>query len=33
MASIGHDSPEISQHYTSVGLEALQKAYTALSEV
>jgi hypothetical protein len=30
MEFIGHDSPEISQHYTQVGLEALKKAAGAL---
>jgi integrase len=30
MALIGHDSPEISQHYTHVGDEALKKACATL---
>jgi integrase len=33
MELIGHDSPEISQHYTHVGIEALKKAAAALPEV
>jgi integrase len=33
MALIGHDSPEISQHYTHVGDEALKKACAALPEI
>jgi hypothetical protein len=32
MELIGHDSPEISQNYTHVGIEALKKA-AALPEV
>jgi integrase len=33
MELIGHDSPEISQHYTHVGLEALKKACAALPAI
>ena len=33
MELIGHDSPEISQHYTHVGIEALKKAAAALPEI
>jgi hypothetical protein len=33
MELIGHDSPEITQHYTHVGLEALKKACAALPEI
>ena len=33
MELIGHDSPEISQHYTQVGIEALKKAAAALPAV
>jgi integrase len=33
MELIGHDSPEISQNYTHVGIEALKKAAAALPEV
>jgi hypothetical protein len=33
MELIDHDSPEISQHYTQVGLDALKKACAALPEI
>lgn len=33
MELIGHDSEQMSQHYTHVGMEALKKAADALPDV
>ena len=33
MALVGHDSEQMSQHYTHVGMEALKKAADALPDV
>jgi integrase len=33
MEMVGHDSPQMSAHYTHVGQEALEKAAEALPEI
>jgi hypothetical protein len=33
MALTGHDSEEMSQHYTNVGIDSLEKAVAALPDI